>query len=95
MPKDPTNEPQQAPASPLVSLVSIAPHLRVVVERVAAGRRATTRLAHLGVVPGTILVVAARAPAGGPLKIKFRGSYLAIGRGLAEKVLVRPVGAGE
>jgi len=56
-----------------------------------AGRRATQRLTDLGVVPGTIVEVVGRGPFGGPLRICFRGTQLAIGSGLAHKVIVDPI----
>lgn len=55
------------------------------------GRRAVKRLADLGLSPGTEVKVTKRAPLWGPLEIEVRGSRLALGRGLARKVIVRLV----
>lgn len=53
---------------------------------IEAGRRLTRRLTELGLTPGvTIQVVHVN---GGPLLIAVRGARLAIGRGMAEKILV-------
>ncbi|TFF90700.1 MAG: ferrous iron transport protein A [Promethearchaeota archaeon] len=55
---------------------------------VNAGFRAKRRLANLGIVPGTIIKKKTEAPFHGPLEIIVKGSTLAIGRGLAAKILV-------
>ena len=56
---------------------------------VNAGFRAKRRLANLGIVPGTIIKKKTQAPFHGPLEIIVKGSTLAIGRGLASKILVK------
>ena len=55
---------------------------------VNAGFRAKKRLANLGIVPGTIIKKKREAPFHGPLEIVVKGSTLAIGRGLASKIIV-------
>ena len=52
------------------------------------GRRLTHRLAELGLTPGVKLRVV--QVNGGPLLVSVRGSRIAIGRGMAEKLLVIP-----
>ncbi len=56
---------------------------------VQASHKLTRRLAELGLTPGVTLTVV--QDAGGPLLISTRGSRIAIGRGLAHKLLVMPV----
>ncbi len=56
-----------------------------------AGRESMARLCALGLVPGTRVRVL-RNGENGPLKLRFRGSELALGRGLARKILVEQVG---
>jgi Fe2+ transport system protein FeoA len=56
--------------------------------RVNAGHRAKTRLANLGIVPGSIITKRRSAPFRGPLELSVKGSSIVIGRGLAEKVIV-------
>ncbi len=46
------------------------------------------RLADLGLTPGTVVTVVKSAPFNGPLEITVRGSRLAIGRGMASRILV-------
>lgn len=65
----------------------------VVVVSVNAGYKAKTRLANLGVVPGTKIMKTKNAPFKGPLEIMVKGSSLVIGRGLASKIIVECNGA--
>jgi Fe2+ transport system protein FeoA len=46
------------------------------------------RLNDLGLTPGTEITVIKSAPFNGPLEICVRGSRLAIGRGMASRILV-------
>jgi ferrous iron transport protein A len=53
---------------------------------IRAGHELTHRLTELGLTPGVALSIV--QDAGGPLLISVRGSRIAIGRGLAHKLLV-------
>jgi len=55
---------------------------------VNAGFQAKRRLANLGIVPGTIIKKKREAPFHGPVEIIVKGSTLALGRGLASKIVV-------
>ena len=46
------------------------------------------RLSDLGLTPGTKVTVVKSAPFNGPLEVCIRGSRLAIGRGMASRILV-------
>ena len=48
--------------------------------------RCLRRLMDLGLTPGTEVTVVKSAPFNGPIEIFFRGSRLAIGRGMASKI---------
>lgn len=61
---------------------------RVKVARIAAGQAATLQLAQLGIRSGATLVVRRSAPLGGPVMVESGGSMVAIGRGMARKVVV-------
>ena len=50
--------------------------------------RCIKRLTDLGLTPGTEITVIQAAPFNGPLEITVRGSRLAIGRGMANKIFV-------
>lgn len=47
------------------------------------------RLEDMGFTPGTKVTVVKSAPFHGPIELQVRGSRLAIGRGMAERILVR------
>ncbi|MFN3347287.1 MAG: ferrous iron transport protein A [Candidatus Bipolaricaulaceae bacterium] len=53
------------------------------------GRAVRLRLASLGIRPGARLTVLARGP-GGPLLLEVEGCRVALGRGLARRILVLP-----
>jgi Fe2+ transport system protein FeoA len=84
------NCPEEGPPGPgPVIPLSKAPtgqELRLV--KIQAGRKLTHRLAELGLTPGVKLRVVQKN--GGPLLISVRGSRIAIGRGMAHKLLVGP-----
>ena len=52
------------------------------------GARCAKRLSDLGLTPGTKVTVVKSAPFSGPLEVCVRGSRLAIGRGMASRILV-------
>ncbi len=47
------------------------------------------RLEDMGLTPGTRVTVVKSAPFHGPVELQVRGFRLAIGRGMAERILVR------
>lgn len=46
------------------------------------------RLEDMGLTPGTRITMVKSAPFHGPIELRVRGSRLAIGRGMAERILV-------
>ena len=52
------------------------------------GLRFEKRLMDMGLTPGTKVTVVKSAPFNGPLEILVRGSRLALGRGMAERIFV-------
>jgi len=46
------------------------------------------RLMDMGLTPGTKVMVVKSAPFHGPIEVHVRGSSLALGRGMAERILV-------
>jgi Fe2+ transport system protein FeoA len=52
------------------------------------GTRFAKRLIDLGLTPGTKVTVVKSAPFNGPLEVSVRSSRLAIGRGMASRILV-------
>jgi ferrous iron transport protein A len=47
------------------------------------------RLEDMGLIPGTKVTVVKSAPFHGPIELQVRGSRLAIGRGMAERITVK------
>ncbi len=68
-------------------LVDVRAGEKVVVKELRGGRGFIARVASLGLIPGTEVEVV-RNPGHGPIIIRVKGSYLALGRGEAAKVLV-------
>jgi len=64
---------------------------KLIVLRVNAGLNAKRRLAHLGIVPGVKTIKKKAAPFRGPIEILVKGSSLVIGRGLANKIIVKSI----
>jgi Fe2+ transport system protein FeoA len=56
--------------------------------RIGRGWGFRRRLEDMGLTPGTEVIVVKSAPFNGPLEISVRGSKLAIGRGMAERIFV-------
>jgi ferrous iron transport protein A len=52
------------------------------------GKKASKRLADLGLKPGTEITVRSRTLFSGPVQIEVNGSKLVLGRGLATKIIV-------
>ena len=59
---------------------------RVRLITIHAGRRLSRRLAELGLTPGVVMQVVHKN--GGPMLIAVRGTRLALGRGVTDKILV-------
>lgn len=52
------------------------------------GRMFEKRLMDMGLTPGTKVTVVKSAPFHGPIEIRVRGSRLAVGRGMADRIFV-------
>ena len=63
---------------------------RVRVSQIDAGQSLTARLSAMGLTPGAPVDVI--TVSGGPIVLQVLGSRLALGRGMAKKVLVRVTG---
>lgn len=76
----------EIPESPK-SLISLQIGEKGKIVKISGGRGACKRLNELGLIPGTEIEVVNKISSG-PVMIKVKGSKLALGRGLAIKVLV-------
>ena len=73
-----------------IPLSDVGPGQRVRVSQIDAGQRLTARLSAMGLTPGVPVDVVTAG--GGPIVLQVLGSRLALGRGMAKKVLVRVPG---
>jgi len=74
-------------------LAMINPSEEVTVAEIRGGRGLVRRLADMGLTPGTTLkVINSQMP--GPILIDLRGSRLALGHGVALKIMVEIAGNG-
>jgi ferrous iron transport protein A len=72
---------------PVLPLSLLSPNQRARVVSVSGGRGLVKRLNDMGFSPGAEVAVLNRAMAG-PLMVMVRGTKVAIGRGLATKIMV-------
>lgn len=71
----------------ILPLTMIAPGRRVKLVQIKAGRRLRHRLTELGLTPGVGLEIV--QDQGGPLLLAVRDTRLALGRGMAHKIMVQ------
>jgi ferrous iron transport protein A len=71
----------------LMPLAMVRPGEQVILVTVNAGRGLTRRLADMGLYPGVSLRVIQSHP--GPFLLQLGASKLALGHGIAHKILVR------
>jgi len=71
-----------------ISIINLKPGQEAKIILIAGGRRAIQRLADLGLTPKTKIKLLQKAPIFGTVEIEVRGSKLALGRGIASKVIV-------
>jgi len=73
-------------------ITELKPGQKGVIAFVQGNRKVTQRLADLGLTPETSISILKTAPFNGPIEVAVRGSKLAIGREIAENILVRAKG---
>jgi ferrous iron transport protein A len=71
-------------------LTDIQPGTSVILKEVLGGKRLQKRLIGHGLFEGRVFLVLERLGQGGPVLVEIEGSKLAVGRGIAEKILVQP-----
>jgi ferrous iron transport protein A len=72
-----------------VPLATLPPGAKARIVAVAGGHGAIRRAMEAGLAPGTIVEVVDSLR--GPIVLRVRGTIVAIGRGLAQKILVEPL----
>ena len=73
-----------------VSLADLREGDKCTVVLALGGYGMVRRLAEMGLTPGTELKVVRSAPMHGPIEVSVRGVSLALGQGIARRVLVKP-----
>ena len=76
----------------LISLADLRQGGSGVVALTLGGRRLITRLAEMGLTPGTEVTVVRSAPLHGPIEVSVRGVSLALGGGVASKIFIKEQG---
>ncbi len=71
-----------------MTLIDLAEGASAKIVSIGGRRTARQQLRELGLFPGDTVRVLRRASFGGPLLVECRGTQVAIGRGIAEKVTV-------
>jgi len=77
--------------SELCALTDLAEGEKGVMIRAVGGFGLVRRLAEMGLTPGVEIKLLRKGSFGGPVEIEVRGVALALGRGVASRVLVKPV----
>jgi len=72
-----------------ISITELKPGEEGIIASISGNRKVTQRLADLGLTPETAVCILKTAPLNGPIEVAVRGSKLAIGREIAENILVR------
>ncbi len=77
----------------LTSLVYLKPGVTAQVISFSGGRRARMRIMQLGINPGDKIKILSIGPFGGAIYIEnlSNGTRVAIGRGIAAKIIVKPL----
>lgn len=69
-------------------LTELKPGEKAQILDLSKGERAKRRMVDLGLIPGTVIEMIAYHPFGGPVLIKVGCSHVALGRGLANSIIV-------
>jgi len=75
-------------ASSLVSLDTVEKNKKMVVKKIDGGVMVRRRLNQMGIHLGDVIIVRRSGIMGGPLLVEVHGSEVAIGRGMAKKIIV-------
>ena len=74
----------------MTNLLQISPTASVRVVSFSGGSSLRAKLTQYGIHPGDQIRLLRVAPLGGPLLVECNGREIALGRGVAEKIIVEP-----
>jgi Fe2+ transport system protein FeoA len=72
-----------------ISLIDLEKNKNAVIISIDSGWQSAKRLADLGLTPNTPIKILRKTLFLGPIEIEARGCKLALGRGVASKILVK------
>mgnify|MGYP000598435706 CR=1 FL=1 len=75
----------------LVPLPALGPGGEGIVVLLMGGRGLVRRVAEMGLTPGVRVKIVRRSPFRGPVEVRVRNTIVALGRGVAMKILVKPL----
>ncbi|MEM1566567.1 MAG: FeoA family protein [Candidatus Bathyarchaeia archaeon] len=75
----------------LCTLTDLAEGGRGIIVKTQGGFGLVRRLAEMGLTPSTEVKLLKKGSFGGPVEVEVRGVTLALGHGVASKVLVKPL----
>lgn len=84
-------KPGQEKNDELTALTDLAEGEKGIVVKALGGFGLVRRLTEMGLTPGTKIKLLRKGAFGGPVEIEVRGVALILGRGVASRVLVKPV----
>ncbi|UCF62826.1 MAG: ferrous iron transport protein A [bacterium] len=73
------------------SLLDVSTQKSVKIVGISGGKGARRSLAQLGIGIGSVVKIKRNAPFAGPLLIENHGSSIAVGRGVAAKIMVEDI----
>ena len=82
------SEPNCSRDKNIIPITELKPLQKAKISFIRGGGKVIQRLADMGLTPGTDVSVQRAAPFKGPVEIVVRGSCLAVGRGIAEKIFI-------
>lgn len=77
----------------VMSITELKPGQEGKIAFIRGNRKVSQRLADLGLTPETTVYILKTAPLNGPIEVAVRGSKLAIGREIAENILIHAKGS--
>lgn len=84
-------KPLQEKNEELTALTELSEGKKGIVVKALGGFGLVRRLTEMGLTPGTEIKLLRKGVFGGPVEIEVRGVALILGRGVASRVLVKPV----
>ncbi|MCS7115096.1 MAG: FeoA family protein [Nitrososphaerota archaeon] len=87
-------EPKASEGEGITTLIDLPEGGKGIIVKALGGFGFVRRLAEMGLTPGVEVKLLKKGSLGGPVEVEVRGVALALGRGVASKVFVKPVKAG-